>query len=123
MMIVPPLPAAFILRIVPGSICIHACISPEYESVGQLAVDFTEKQRLLAERAIEDAMKEVLDAQPASQNGQVKPTKFRTIDIAEFFAICEFFYESTPEIRVSSIKFVFLIAIVILCLYDVERHT
>mmetsp|Transcript_14989 Transcript_14989/g.24813 ORF Transcript_14989/g.24813 Transcript_14989/m.24813 type:complete len:147 (+) Transcript_14989:110-550(+) len=70
-----------------------------YESVGQLAVDFTEKQKKLAEKTIEEAMQEILDAMPASQNGQLKPTKFRAIDLPEFFAICELFYETTPEVK------------------------
>ena len=69
--------------------------------MGQLAVDFTESQQKLAERSLDEAMQEILDAQPASQNGQVKATKFRSIQLAEFFAICELFYDTAPELRVS----------------------
>lgn len=53
---------------------------------------------MLAERAIEDAMRQVLEDQPAPQKGS-KPT-LRAIDLHEFFTICELFYETTPEIKV-----------------------
>jgi hypothetical protein len=74
----------------------------ECESVGQLAVDFTDAQRKLAERAIEEAMQDILEAQPPPQNGNAKPTKLRPIELAEFFSICEIFYDTTPEVKVSA---------------------
>lgn len=70
----------------------------EYESVAQVAVDFTDSQRKLAEQAIEDAMQKILDDQPPPAKGN-KPT-LRAIDLHEFFTICETFYDTTPEIKV-----------------------
>ena len=68
--------------------------------MGQIAVDFADAQRKLAERAIEEAMLQVLEAQPAPQSGP-KPTQLKAIDLPEFFCACEMFYDTTPEVLVS----------------------
>lgn len=74
-----------------------------YESVGQLAVDFTDSQRRLAEKAIEEGIQEMLDARPPAPEGMSsKPTRSRNIDLPEFFAICDVFYDIAPQIRVSA---------------------
>lgn len=75
--------------------------TPEYESVGQLAVDFIDSQRKLAERAISEAMLLVQEAQPPPPNGGKASHSTRHIDLYEFFTMCELFYDTTPEVKVS----------------------
>ena len=97
---------------------------PEYESVAQVAVDLTDSQRQLAERAILDGMQQVLDAQPPPQKGN-KPT-LRSIDLHEFFTICETFYDTTPEIKVVVLRYIYCyfysFFACIICLQYVRSH-
>ena len=88
-------PFVFMLTI---TICVD--FFAEYESAAQVAVDFVDSQRKLAEKTIEEAMQQILDAQPPPIDGQQKPSKVKAIDLDEFFTLCEVFYDICPEVKV-----------------------